>query len=79
MKAVISWLVLGLGLWLAIGLLDLLGHEKAVIGELLDVGYVVVLGNVDSTCTAHHECKTAPDYSHLQPNTATPAEEDFLI
>ena len=58
-------LIVAVGLFgLAIGFLDVFGHQHAGAGKLLDVGDVVVLGDVDAESSGHHEREGASDYTH---------------
>ncbi|PON56267.1 hypothetical protein PanWU01x14_182790 [Parasponia andersonii] len=51
-------------LGLAVLLLDVLGHEESSVGELLDVGNVVVLGDVDSATRPRYEREATLYYPH---------------
>ncbi|KAK4751744.1 hypothetical protein SAY87_020542 [Trapa incisa] len=51
-------------LWLAIVLLDMLGHREARVDELLDVGDIVVLSSIHSEGRAQQEREGALDQAH---------------
>lgn len=57
--------VLPLVAGLAIGLLDLLGLDEVGAGQVLDVGHVVVLGDVDAGHGPQEEREAAPYDAHL--------------
>lgn len=61
---IMGLIVVVLVLGLAVLLFDELGHEEATGGELLDVGNVVVLSNVNPSNRAYYEGETAPYYPH---------------
>jgi len=42
-----------------------LDHGHASVGELLDVGNVVVLSDVNTADSSHHEREATFDYTHL--------------
>lgn len=52
-------------LGLAIVLLDVLGDDETGVGELPDVGNVVILSQVNSESSAQQEGDGALHYSHL--------------
>ncbi|PON87888.1 hypothetical protein TorRG33x02_162670, partial [Trema orientale] len=54
-------------LGLAVLLLEVLGHEESSVGELLDVGNVVVLGDVDSATRPRYEREATLYYPHPNP------------
>lgn len=52
-------------LGLAIVLLDVLGDDETGVGELPDVGYVVILSQVNAESNTRQQGEAALDYSHL--------------